>query len=110
MADAAERVLIGGGTNSSSEGPSPWERILAVEIRPQKFGFVVFEGAKRLLDWGVSGYASPRNSVEATVTKRIGLLLSLYVPSVVIVSRRKNDTSKPDSKLGPVVKTIKKEV
>jgi hypothetical protein len=62
-----------------------------------------------LLDFGVSGYASPRNSVEAAVTKRIVPLLSLYVPSVVIVSRRKADASKPDPKLGPIVKTIKRE-
>ena len=56
-------------------------RLLALEIRPQKAGFAVFEGAS-LLDWGVRGYG------QTPAIRRIETLLSLYAPSVIVIRRR----------------------
>ena len=57
-------------------------RVLALEIRPRKAGFAVFEGAA-LQDWRVAGYgpASP-------AMRRLGSLIDLHAPSIVVIRRR----------------------
>jgi hypothetical protein len=57
-------------------------RLLALEIRPRKAGFAVFEGAT-LQDWGVASYGPPSPSI-----RRIGSLIDLHEPSVIIIRRR----------------------
>src|SRR5712692_4387487 len=93
MADAAERTLIEDGTNSSNKEPLQKERLLALEIRPRKFGFVVFEGPARLLDWGVRSYPGRGIHRRTTLEKRISFLLELYAPSA-LVTRRRNIASR----------------
>jgi hypothetical protein len=31
---------------------TPFKRLLATDVRPQRFGYVVFESPIRLVDWG----------------------------------------------------------
>jgi hypothetical protein len=69
--------------------PSPKDIVLALEIRPQKFGFVVFEGPARLLDWGVKSFRGLPNQHQIIAAKRIGDLVRLYSPSVIVTRRRK---------------------
>ena len=109
MADAAERTLIGGGTNSSNEEPFQEDRLLALEIRPRKFGFVVFEGPTRLLDWGVRSYPSRGAQRRATLEKRICVLLDLYVPSVVVMRWRDSSSRKARRAILSAVQAIRTE-
>jgi len=57
-------------------------RLLVLEIRPRKAGFAVFEGST-LLDWGVTSYDSATPAI-----RRIGSLLDLHVPSVIVIRKR----------------------
>jgi hypothetical protein len=91
MAESANGTLNSEGKNSSNKGLHQMERLLALEVRPQKFGFVVFEGPTRLLDWGVKSYQVRGISRRAILRKRISFLLRMYVPSVLAV--RQGDSS-----------------
>jgi hypothetical protein len=60
---------------------NPIRRILAVDIRSQKFGYAVLETPHRLLDWGV------RTSGVRHRTWYIADLLHMYQPSAVVLRR-----------------------
>jgi hypothetical protein len=57
-------------------------RILAIDPYSRGFGFVVLEGATRLVDWGLKD--TRRGTTEATLAK-VGRLLDLYRPDLVAV-------------------------
>jgi hypothetical protein len=86
-----------GQTRIEKEGEAL--RLLALEIRPQKAGFAVFDGAT-LLDWGVRGYG------RTPAFRRIETLLSLYTPSVIVIRRR--HYLKHDDAGARVVQSIKR--
>ena len=104
MADAAERTLIGGGTDSSNEGVPQKDRLLALEIRSRKFGFAVFDAPPRLLEWGVRHYTG-----RDILKRRIAFLLELYVPTTVVLRRR--DIRAPETRrvFAAAVRTIRAE-
>lgn len=77
--------LIAAHDNSPREEHRRCERVLAVELRPQKFGFVVFEEATRLMDWGVRSTIDRRSRRRVIAHNAIGRLLDLYKPSVVVM-------------------------
>src|SRR5689334_8774444 len=72
---------------SSTLGAHVPRRLIAVEIRPSKTGFVVFEGRNRLLDWGVCTHSKEQGHA-ALAGKKIAALLDLYSPAVFVVRRR----------------------
>jgi hypothetical protein len=59
-----------------------YERVLAVDPTSRGFGFVVFEGQERLVDWGVK--EARRNKTEATL-KKIRELIEFLRPHVLVV-------------------------
>lgn len=63
-------------------------RLLALEVRPQRIGFVVLQGASRLLDWGVRAHAKEAGASRSTLRARIAVLLDLYAPAAIVVRRR----------------------
>ena len=109
MADAAKRTLIEGGADSTNAERPQSSRLLALEIRPRKFGFVVFEGPTRLLDWGVRSYPGRGTHRRSTVTKRICVLLDLYAPSVLVMRRRDSSSRKARKVILSAVQAIRTE-
>ena len=85
-------------------------RILALDVRPHKFGFVVFEGPTQLLDWGVKSYATRENGFEVIVKKRIVRLLDMFVPFVVVLMRPVDSKNRGNGRFRRVLKTIREEV
>jgi hypothetical protein len=73
-------------------------RLLALEIRPRKAGFVVLEGAT-LLDWGVTTYGTGTPAM-----RRIASLLDLHTPSIIVTRRR------PRLKKGQAVPNIMQSI
>src|SRR5207245_7441917 len=69
------------------------ERILAVDIRPQSLGFVVFEGA-RLLDWGVKRFPRGVNAVRIPPGPKLGALIVQYVPDAFVLKRPRRGSEK----------------
>jgi hypothetical protein len=65
-----------------SKSGSDGFRLLALEIRPQKAGFAIFEGST-LLDWGVTRYGK-----DTPPSRRIRALVDLHGPSVIVTRRR----------------------
>lgn len=69
------------------------ERLLALEVRSQKFAFAVIQGSE-LIDWGARGFRSGAPEAKAAMD-RFAFLLKLYAPSMVITrqTRRAKDKS-----------------
>jgi hypothetical protein len=64
------------------------ERVLALEVRPQKYGFAVLEGPDALLDWGVRSH---RNGLVARAG-RIDSLLESYSPHFVVLRHSEHNS------------------
>ena len=61
-------------------------RILALDIHPRSFGYVVMEGPSQLLDWGVRrSYQKTKSHPGVLVGGRLGPLLKTWTPDVVVV-------------------------
>ena len=58
-------------------------RILAIDLRSERFGFAVFEGPSRLIDWGVCLYGLSGASTAAK--NRLAPLLKQFRPSTIVV-------------------------
>jgi hypothetical protein len=59
-------------------------RILAIDLRLERFGYAVFEGPSRMVDWGVCLYGSSGGPTAAR--KRLAPLLKQFLPSSIAVS------------------------
>jgi hypothetical protein len=59
-------------------------RILALDVRRRKAGFVVIEGGERLLDWGVRTYYQNPRQVVSAAGKQFEELIECYHPSAIV--------------------------
>jgi len=86
-------------------------RILAFDARRSRFGYALFEGSKRLLDWGASAIA-PGSADRTAITmasKRIASLLKFGLPAAVVVKCPRRNNQKPATSMSPIVKAILRE-
>jgi hypothetical protein len=60
------------------------KRVLALDVRPRSFGYVVIEGPTLLLDWGVQSFRHGRNAVRIPLATKIAALLEDFQPAVVV--------------------------
>jgi hypothetical protein len=102
MACGTERGLV----ESKVTEPHRKNRLIALEVRPQKFGFVIFEGPTRLLDWGVRECGRPGRDLARTAGNKISPLFDLYMPETIVIRRRHRPTSRTERKLVIVLSTI----
>jgi hypothetical protein len=63
------------------------KRILALDVHPLSFGFVVLEGHDHLLDWGVRSFRHGVNAVKVPISLKLARLLDEYQPSVLLVKK-----------------------
>ena len=60
-------------------------RILALDLHPRSFGYVMIERPTKLLDWGVCrSYRKTKRHPEVLVGGRLRPLLSMWMPDVVV--------------------------
>jgi len=69
-------------------------RILALEIRKSSFGYAIFEGPKRLLDWGGTS-SSPLDRATRRMQNRFQVLLKQLPPVVIVVKVWRVETHHP---------------
>jgi len=50
------------------------KRILAIDLRSRSFGFAVFEGPTRLLDWGVKSFRQGVNEPTIPASEKLAAL------------------------------------
>jgi hypothetical protein len=63
-------------------------RVIALDLHPRRFGYVVLERPDRLLDWGVCTDRRKRHSGDALIQKRLKRVLALWSPSVILLRDR----------------------
>jgi len=83
-------------------------RLLALEARSGKIGFVIFEGPARLLDWGVLGCAEPTSHLRSVVERRVRPLLFRYRPLAVVMRRDNHYSLQSPSRLRVSIRAIKR--
>src|ERR1700694_2350331 len=64
------------------------KRVVAVDVHPRSFGFVVFEGPNHMLDWGVRSFRTGVNAVKIPAGTKFLVLLDEFRPSAVVVTER----------------------
>jgi hypothetical protein len=75
--------------------PLPNEkRILAIDLRSRSFGFAVFEGPTRLLDWGVKSFRQGVNEPTIPASEKLAALMDDSFPSSIVLRKRDSDTKK----------------
>ncbi len=60
-------------------------RVLALDLHPRRFGYVVLEGPDRLLDWGVRCHRRKGNSADVLIRRRLRPLLELWSPTLLVI-------------------------
>lgn len=85
------------------------ERLLALEIRPRKFGFVVFAGPTRVLDWGVRCAVKRDAPRQLIAGKAVRSLLDLHEPSAVVVRVTDRTSKREEVAVRAVAKAIRAE-
>jgi len=64
------------------------KRVLALDVHPRSFGFVVFEGPNRMVDWGVRSFRTGVNAVKIPAATKFLALLDEFRPSAVLIGER----------------------
>ena len=62
------------------------ERTLALDVRPRSFGYVVFEGANQIVDFGTRYYIQFSSDV---MRSRLAELIQQWQPTTVVLNNRK---------------------
>ncbi len=60
-------------------------RVLAIDLHPRDFGYVVVESPDKLLDWGVRSHRRKGNSADVLIRRRLRPLLALWKPSLLVI-------------------------
>jgi hypothetical protein len=79
------------------------QRILALNIHPHSFGFVVFEGAETVLDWGGRCFRCGAHRCHVPFRAKVSCLIDQHVPDAVVLQRPRT------GRLTRLVTTIKTE-
>jgi hypothetical protein len=81
-------------------------RTVALDVRSRKFGFVVFDGSRQMLDWGIRSYGSAGQKLNQEVKIRVKDLLDMFVPGLLILRVPNIDCLQKDKRVERVVKTL----
>jgi len=73
-------------------------RILALDLHPRSFGYVVVENPSRLLDWGVCSYRGKQGAGNVLVRKRVRQLLNLWRPAALVLENPLQKSQRPNRK------------
>ena len=84
-------------------------RILALDVHPRSFGYVVVEGPDNLLDWGVRSHRHKGNSADVLIWKRLKPLLELWRPSILVLCSGPSMTQRPRKRRDRLLKRIATE-
>ncbi len=76
-------------------------RILAVDVRPRRAGYAVFEASAKLLDVGVTEFRSPQEGVL-----RVASLASKFHPAVIVLRKLGEHTRRDRPRTNELVRLI----
>ena len=78
-------------------------RVLAIDPTTKGFGFVVFEGPARLVDWGVARVRRDRN---IRTLLRVTALIRRYNPEVLVIEDHTSRTCKRRARVRELLRSI----
>ena len=84
------------------------KRILAIDLRSRSFGFTVFEGPTRLLDWGVKSFRQGVNEPTIPASEKLAVLMDDLSPSTIVLRKRDSDTKKRSEMCNALVREATK--
>ena len=84
-------------------------RVLALDLHPRCFGYVVVEGQSKLLDWGVCSSRQKGVVSDVLVRKRLRRLLELWRPAVLVFNTLSSVTPKSNHRSKRLLKQIETE-
>ena len=79
------------------------KRVLALDVHPRSFGFIVFEGPNHILTWGVRSFRPGVNAVKIPAATKFLALLDEFTPSVIVIRERETRRGTTKSKMVTVV-------
>src|SRR6267143_5442610 len=82
------------------------KRVMALDVRSRSFGFVVFEGPNRMLDWGIRSFRPGVNAVKIPTAKKLLVLLDEFAPSGIVIRKRE---AKRSTKKAKMLATIERQ-
>jgi hypothetical protein len=81
-------------------------RVLALDLHPRRFGYVIVENPDKLLDWGVRSYRRKGNSADVLIRRRLRPLLALWKPSLVVIRGARQLSSRKNLLRGRLLKRV----
>src|SRR5207253_5981031 len=81
-------------------------RVLALDLHPRCFGYVVVEGQSKLLDWGVCSSRQKGVVSEVLVRKRLRLLIDLWRPVALVLHNPLKKSRRPNPKKDSLLERI----
>jgi RNase H-fold protein (predicted Holliday junction resolvase) len=81
------------------------KQVLALDVRPRSFGFAVFKGSGRLLDWGVRSFRSGVNAVKLPPSKKLLALVDEFSPCAIVIGKPEPGKNR---KRAPLLATIRR--
>ena len=84
-------------------------RILALDLHPRCFGYVVVENSSRLLDWGVCSHRQKGVVSDALVRKTLRLLIDLWRPAALVLKNPPRVMQKPNHRRKGILERIETE-
>lgn len=82
-------------------------RILAIDLRPQRFGYAVSVGPTKLLDWGSAQYRPGGTVGAASARKSAEKLLAIFKPTVVVLRKVRSKTIATSPGVQPILTAIR---
>src|SRR5439155_15772624 len=81
-------------------------RILALDLHPRSFGYVVIESPTKLLDWGVCSDRRKHGAANVLVHKRLMQLLDLWRPAALVLHNPLKKSRRPNPKKDRLLERI----
>jgi hypothetical protein len=75
------------------------KRVLALDVHPQSFGFVVFEGPNQILSWGIRSFRPGVNAVKTPAGEKLFTVLDKFTPSAIVIRERETARKTKKSKM-----------
>ena len=97
------------GNKVQKTHPTQRTRILALDVHPLSFGYVVVESPDKLLDWGVRSHRRKGNSSDVLIRRRLKPLLELWRPSMLVLGNGLSMTQRPRQRRDRLLKRIATE-
>ena len=80
------------------------QRILCLDLRASRFGYVVCAGPRDLLDWGTRTYGK---ATRFPLIKRLAAIQTLFAPSIILVRLTAEGLRTRRSVVGPAIKAVR---